>query len=62
MTPNAQHGDVWMSGGAPAADANNDLYRVSGQRIPAFSFLEGIRRFPAASSNLTVRGEIIKRT
>ena len=29
-TPNAQKGAIWMGGGAPAADANNNLYVVTG--------------------------------
>jgi hypothetical protein len=29
-TPNAQYGGIWMSGGAPAADENNNLYVITG--------------------------------
>jgi hypothetical protein len=30
VTPNAQKGGIWMGGGAPAADANNNLYLITG--------------------------------
>jgi len=30
MTPNDQFGGIWMGGGAPAADANNNLYLITG--------------------------------
>jgi hypothetical protein len=29
-TPNVQYGGIWMGGGAPAADENNDLYVTTG--------------------------------
>jgi hypothetical protein len=30
VTPNGQHGGIWMSGGAMAADSNNNLYAITG--------------------------------
>jgi hypothetical protein len=30
VAPNKQRGGIWMSGGAPAADANNKLYVITG--------------------------------
>jgi hypothetical protein len=30
VSPNVQYGGIWMGGGAPAADANNNLYLVTG--------------------------------
>jgi IPT/TIG domain len=30
VTPNTGSGGIWMSGGAPSADANNDLYVITG--------------------------------
>jgi hypothetical protein len=30
VTPNAQEGGIWMSGGAPAVDSNNFLYALTG--------------------------------
>jgi len=30
VTPNVQHGGIWMGGGAPSADANNNLYLITG--------------------------------
>jgi hypothetical protein len=30
VTPNAQYGGIWMGGGAPAADADNNLYLITG--------------------------------
>lgn len=29
VTPNAQYGGIWMSGGAPAADANGNVYVIT---------------------------------
>lgn len=33
VAPNVGEGGIWMSGGAPAADANNDLYVVTGNAV-----------------------------
>jgi hypothetical protein len=33
VTPNATQGGIWMSGGAPAADANGNLYLITGNGI-----------------------------
>jgi hypothetical protein len=30
VTPNVQFGGIWMSGGAPSADASNNLYLITG--------------------------------
>jgi hypothetical protein len=30
VSPNVQYGGIWMGGGAPAADANNNLYVITG--------------------------------
>ena len=30
VTPNVQYGGIWMSGGAPSADSNNNLYLITG--------------------------------
>jgi hypothetical protein len=30
VTPDAQYGGIWMGGGAPAADADNNLYLITG--------------------------------
>ena len=30
VSPNVQYGGIWMGGGAPAADANNNLYLITG--------------------------------
>jgi hypothetical protein len=30
VSPNVQYGGIWMSGGAPAADNNNNLYVITG--------------------------------
>ncbi len=30
ISPNVQSGGIWMSGGAPAADSNNNLYLITG--------------------------------
>jgi Putative Ig domain len=30
VTPNVQYGGVWMGGGAPSADANDNLYLITG--------------------------------
>ena len=30
VTPNVDYGGIWMAGGAPASDANNNLYLITG--------------------------------
>jgi hypothetical protein len=30
VSPNVQYGGIWMGGGAPSADANNNLYLITG--------------------------------
>ena len=30
VTPNVQYGGIWMAGGAPSADTNNNLYVITG--------------------------------
>ncbi len=30
VTPNVQYGGIWMGGGAPSADSNNNLYLITG--------------------------------
>jgi hypothetical protein len=30
VSPNVQYGGIWMGGGAPAADSNNNLYLITG--------------------------------
>jgi hypothetical protein len=33
LSPNAQYGGIWMSGAAPAADANSNLYLLTGNGL-----------------------------
>ncbi len=33
VSPNVQFGGIWMAGGAPSADANNNLYLITGNAI-----------------------------
>ncbi len=33
VSPNVQYGGIWMGGGAPAADSNNNLYLITGNAI-----------------------------
>jgi len=33
VSPNVGYGGIWMGGGAPAADANNNLYLITGNAI-----------------------------
>ncbi len=33
VTPNVQYGGIWMSGAAPSADSNNNLYLITGNGI-----------------------------
>ena len=30
VSPNVQYGGIWMGGGAPSADSNNNLYLITG--------------------------------
>jgi len=30
VSPNVQYGGIWMGGGAPSADSDNNLYVITG--------------------------------